>query len=161
MKMTSKIKTTSEIMMGSGLSFQAMFAVHNTSKSCILHSSIAIWNYSGLGRVGSAWSNSDYKAISASQHSWSFGLAELGKNWVYLKILVEMKLSCYAKKFTFWNLGPNSLMDLWHFRCQKFIYQYKFWFKDIYMLSDPQLSLIVTAAWILKKGHFKMTLTLG
>ena len=80
-----KIKTTSKIMSGGGLSFQAMFAAPNTSKSCIWHSSIAIWNYSGSGRfgsgrVGSGRSNSDYNAISASQQSWSFGLAELGKN---------------------------------------------------------------------------------
>ena len=33
----------------------------------------------GLGRLGSCKSNSDYEAISASQQSWSFGLAELGK----------------------------------------------------------------------------------
>ena len=32
-------------------------------------------------RVGLGRSNSDYKAISASQQSWSLGLAELGKNW--------------------------------------------------------------------------------
>ena len=70
-----KIKTTSKIMSGGGLSFQAMFAAPNTSKSCIWHSSIAIWNYSGWGRVG--WSNSDYKAISPSQQSWSLGLAIL------------------------------------------------------------------------------------
>ena len=31
------------------------------------------------GRVGTGRSNSDYKAISASQQSWSLGLAELGK----------------------------------------------------------------------------------
>ena len=75
-----KIKTTSKIMSGGGLSFQAMFAAPNTSKSCIWHSSIANWNYSGSARVGSGRSNSDYKAISASQQSWSFGLAELGNN---------------------------------------------------------------------------------
>ena len=33
----------------------------------------------GAAQVGSAWSNSDYKAISASQQSWSLGLADLGK----------------------------------------------------------------------------------
>ena len=33
----------------------------------------------GLGRVRSGRSNSDYNVISASQQSWSFGLAELGK----------------------------------------------------------------------------------
>ena len=48
-----KIKTTSKIMSGGGLSFQAMFAAPNTSKSCIWHSSIAIWNYSGSVWVGS------------------------------------------------------------------------------------------------------------
>ena len=48
-----KIKTTSKIMSGGGLSFQAMFAAPNTSKSCIWHSSIANWNYSGSARVGS------------------------------------------------------------------------------------------------------------
>ena len=79
-----KIKTTSKIMSGGGLSFQAMFAAPNTSKSCIWHSSIAIWNYSGSGRVGSGRSNSDYKAISASQQSWSLGLAELGKIMLFL-----------------------------------------------------------------------------
>ena len=47
-----KIKTTSKIMSGGGLSFQAMFAAPNTSKSCIWHSSIVVWNYSGSGRLG-------------------------------------------------------------------------------------------------------------
>ena len=56
-----------------------MFPASDTSKSCNWHSNIGNWNYSGLGRVGSARSNSDYKAISASQQSWSLGLAELGK----------------------------------------------------------------------------------
>ena len=40
--------------------------------------------------VGSARSNSDYKAISASQQSWSLGLAELGKMLV--------KKNCGSKK---------------------------------------------------------------
>ena len=65
-------------MRGRGLNFQAMFAAPNTSKICIWHSSIANWNYSGSGRLGSGRSNSNYNAISASQQSWSFGLAELG-----------------------------------------------------------------------------------
>ena len=47
-----KIKTTSKIMSGGGLSFQAMFAAPNTSKSCIWHSSIANWHYSGSARLG-------------------------------------------------------------------------------------------------------------
>ena len=58
-----------------------MFLTPDTSKSCKWHSSIANWNYSGSGGVGSGrvgWSNSDYKAISASQQSWSLGLAEPG-----------------------------------------------------------------------------------
>ena len=82
LKMTSKIKTTSKMKMtskdvgGGGLSSQTMFPAPGTSKSCQWYSSIANWNYSWSGRVG--WSNSDYKAISASQQSWSLGLAELG-----------------------------------------------------------------------------------
>ena len=89
-------------MSGVGLSFQAMFAAPNTSKSCIWHSSIAIWNYSGSGRfgsgrLGSARSNSDYNAISASQQSWSFGLAELGNNnltpWPPYFIQIGLKMS--------------------------------------------------------------------
>ena len=55
----------------------------DTSKIYKLHSSNANGNYSGsiwvgLGRVGWGRSNSDYKAISASQKSWSLCLAELG-----------------------------------------------------------------------------------
>ena len=37
------------------------------------------------GWVGSVWSKSDYKAISASQQNWSLGLAELGNIWLPLK----------------------------------------------------------------------------
>ena len=63
-----------------------MFLTPDTSKSCKWHSSIANWNYSGSGGVG--WSNSDYKAISASQQSWSLGLAELGnKQFIALKFV--------------------------------------------------------------------------
>ena len=47
-------------------------------KSCKWQPSIANWNYSGLCRFGLCRSNSDYKAISASQQSWSLGLAEAG-----------------------------------------------------------------------------------
>ena len=80
--MTSKIKTTSKILRSGGLSLQAMNAASNAFKSCIWHSSIANWNYSGSAWVGSGRSKCDYKAISASQQSWSFGLAELGKKYI-------------------------------------------------------------------------------
>ena len=33
--------------------------------------------------------------------------------------------------------------------------------KDLSITAVDNKNLIVTAAWILKKGHFKMTLTLG
>ena len=39
---------------------------------------IPVWF--GSGRVSLGRSNSDYKAISASQQSWILGLAELGKS---------------------------------------------------------------------------------
>ena len=44
--------------------------------------------------VGSVWSNSDYKAISASQQSWSLGLAELGNKdlpAVLIRVKAELK----------------------------------------------------------------------
>ena len=67
-------------MMGSGeLRSQTMSPAPDTSKSSKWHSCIANWNYSDSARVGSGRSNSDNKAISASQQSWSLGLAELGK----------------------------------------------------------------------------------
>ena len=57
-----------------------IFPAPDTSKSCNLHSGIANWNYNVSGWVGSTQSNRDYKAISASQQSWSFDLAELGNS---------------------------------------------------------------------------------
>ena len=76
-----------------------MFPPPDTFKSCKWQPSIANWNYSGLGRfgsvwVGSVWSNSDYKAISASQQSWSLGLAELGNKdlpAVLIRVKAELK----------------------------------------------------------------------
>ena len=68
---------------GSGLRSQTIFPTPDTSKSYKWQPSIANWNYSGSARVGSVGSNSDSEAISASQQSWSLGLAELG-NSMYL-----------------------------------------------------------------------------
>ena len=59
-----------------GLSSQTMFPFHDTFLSCNWQPNIANWNYSGLGWVGLAWSNSDFKSISASQQSWILGMAE-------------------------------------------------------------------------------------
>ena len=73
-----KWRQPQKLMRGGELSSNTMFPAPDTSKSWKWYSSIAIWNYSGLGRVGLGRSNSDYKAISASQQSWSLGLAELG-----------------------------------------------------------------------------------
>ena len=63
-----------------------MFPVPDTCLSCK-------WQPSNLElfRFGSVRSNSEYKAISASQQSWNLGLADLGKNKV--SMLKEQKCS--------------------------------------------------------------------
>ena len=69
-------------MRSGGFSSKTMSpAFVDTFKSWKYQPIIANWNYSGsvwvgLGRFGPI--NSDYKAVSASQQSWSSGLAELG-----------------------------------------------------------------------------------
>ena len=83
MKITSKMKTTSKIKktkINGGLSSHTIFPTPDTFKSYKWQPRKANWNYSGSGRFGSVGSNSDYNAISASQQSWSLGLAELGNN---------------------------------------------------------------------------------
>ena len=83
------MKMTPKDVGGGGLSSQTMFPAPGTSKSCQWYSSIANWNYSGSGR-----SNSDYKAISASQQSWSLGLAELGNNNINnISSIYDLKLT--------------------------------------------------------------------
>ena len=58
--------------------FQSLIPLKDTIGSLVLQiGTIPVWV--GSGRFGSGRSNSDYKAISASQQSWSLGLAELGK----------------------------------------------------------------------------------
>ena len=80
MNMTSKIRTTSKKDEGLWIEFQ-----NNVPNPWYLYKlqmaligTIPGWVMSG--RLGWGWSNSDFKAISASQQSWSIGLAELGKN---------------------------------------------------------------------------------
>ena len=61
-----------------------MFPVSVANSSIALQiGTILVWV--GSVWVGSVGSNSDYKAISASQQSWSFGLTEMGKNRQGLK----------------------------------------------------------------------------
>ena len=47
-----KWRQLQKLMRGGGLSTQTMFSAPDTSKSCKWHSSIANWNYSGLGQLG-------------------------------------------------------------------------------------------------------------
>ena len=124
MKTTSKLKTPPQFSRSGGLSSQTMFSVPDTYKSRKQQPSIANWNYSGSawvgsgcvgsGRDGSARSNSDYKAISASQQSWSLGLAELGNtslnyliyqtrawNFVFRKLEFDTIYYAYLNESTF------------------------------------------------------------
>ena len=55
MKMTSKMKTTSKMIKCGGLSSLTMYPAPDNSKSYKWQPIIANWNYSGLGRLGSAW----------------------------------------------------------------------------------------------------------
>ena len=61
-----------------------------------------------LFRVGSGRSNSDYKAISASQYSWSFGLAELGSISL---IWSKTGLSIYLLTSKLLNLIMRGVLD--------------------------------------------------
>ena len=90
------------MMEGGGLSSQTKFQAPNTSKTCKQQPSTANWNYSGSGR-----SNSDYKAISASQQSWSLGLAELG-NKDLPAVLIRVKAELKTRQ-----LNRNSMKSDW------------------------------------------------
>ena len=94
MKKTSKMKMTSKMMRGGGLSSQTMFPAPDTFKSCKWHSSIANWNYSGSGRLG------PIVIIKLSQPASRAGALA----WLSLAIILEkQKNAASVKQRKIWN----------------------------------------------------------